>query len=401
MDALRELHARAGDLIAVALPPGPRWREALATCLDAGAAVLPVDHSLPFTAQHDLVQRARPTGLLDEDGFMRLDGDPAPDDAALVVPTSGTTSTPKLAVLTRAAIEHALRASAEVIGHGSWLCCLPLSHMGGLLVVLRSILLGGSLNIHPGFDVAAFEGADAQYVSLVPTMLHRLLAAGSDIARFRAILVGGAGLDPRLRAAAREAGGNVVRTYGMTETCGGVVYDGCPLNGVRVRIDDDEVQLAGPTLMTGYRFDPASTLRAVTEDGWLRTADAGRIDHNGILHVTGRLDEVIVTGGEKVWPAEVETVLSGCPGVREIAVAGVQDNEWGQRVVAYVVASRPAPTLEDLRAFASDRLPRYKLPKELVLVASLPRTPSGKILRRALTQSRTGEPSAAEAPQAQ
>jgi O-succinylbenzoic acid--CoA ligase len=239
--------------------------------------------------------------------------------------------------------------------------------------------------VQPGFDPAAVaaEGR-AVFTSVVPTMLGRLLEAGADLTRFRAILVGGAHLSPDLRERAEIAGARIVETYGLTESCGGVVYDGLPLPGTQMSIDaDGGIRLKGPTLMLGYRFDDAGTVASLTPDGWLRSGDAGEIDQEGRLHVVGRIDDLINTGGERVWPREVEAALRDNPQVAEVAVGGPVDPEWGQRVVAWVVPADPAdpPTLEGLRGSAATTLARHKLPRELVLVATLPRTPSGKLRR--------------------
>jgi O-succinylbenzoic acid--CoA ligase len=176
----------------------------------------------------------------------------------------------------------------------------------------------------------------------------------------------------------------VIETYGLTESCGGVVYDGRPLDGVEVRVDEGGgIELRGPTLMRGYLHDDEATERAFTGDGWLRTGDAGMIGPDGRLLVTGRLDELIVSGGEKVWPSEVEGVLLEHHKVAEARIDGVPDAEWGERVVAQVVPRDPSdpPTLDELRSLAASRLARHKAPRELVLVERLPRTSSGKLRR--------------------
>ena len=292
---------------------------------------------------------------------------------------------------TGAAIDAAVASSALALGASDedrWLCCLPLAHVGGLLVLLRAILLGAPVTIHAGFDADAVAAErDSAFTSLVPTMLGRLVAAGADLSAFRAILVGGAHLSPDLRANAERAGANVIETYGLTETCGGVVYDGVPLPGTEMRIDPEGgIELRGPTLMRGYRFDTEGGAAAFTQDGWLRPGDAGEIDREGRLHVVGRFDDLINTGGEKVWPDEVEAALREHPGVRDVAAGGRFDPEWGQRVAVWVVPADPAdpPSLEELRAFAARTLPRYAAPRELTLAERLPRTPSGKLRRAAL-----------------
>ncbi len=384
---------RPADVVAVTLPPGPEWAGIVGKVWEAGVALCPVDHRLPPSQAGDLLTRAAPTVLVEPGGWHRLaSGRPAEGGVALVVHTSGTGGVPKLVQFDRPAIDAAVASSAlalEASPHDRWLCCLPLAHVGGLLVLLRSVLLGAPITVHPRFDPEAVAAErDAAFLSLVPTMLVRLLDAGTDLARYRAILVGGAAVPPGLSARARAAGANVIETYGLTESCGGVVYDGRPLPGTEVRIDGDGgIQLRGPTVMRGYLGDAEASARAFTDGGWLRAGDAGWIDREGRLRVAGRLDDLINTGGEKVWPAEVEAALLGHPSVADVAVVGRPDPEWGQRVVAYVVPADPAapPSLEELRDHAAASLPRHKAPSELVLVPdALPRTASGKIRRAAL-----------------
>lgn len=383
----------AGDVVAVTLPPGPQWLEIVRRTWEAGAAVLPIDHRLPTIDTRALIGRSRPTVVISEGGARRTHGVPADPGVALIVHTSGTRGVPKLVQFERSAIDAAVASSAlalDATPQESWLCCLPLAHVGGLLVLLRGVLLGAPVAVHPIFDPVVVGGVrTAAFTSLVPTMLRRLLDAGVDLRSYRAILVGGAHLSPELRDRAELAGARVIETYGLTESCGGVIYDGRPLPGTQVRIDaDGGIQLHGPTLMLGYRFDPASTTAAFTDDGWLRPGDAGEIDRAGLLHVVGRIDDLINSGGEKVWPVEVEAALRDHPSVLEVAVGGRLDPEWGQRVVAWVVPADPGhpPSLEELRGFAERALPRHKAPRELVIVQELPRTFSGKVRRAALAR---------------
>ena len=375
-----------GNLVAVRLPPGGRWPSVVAGLWEAGAAVLPVDHRLPGPRVEALLALARPTHVLAGDGLRAVEGGVPSDPAvAVVVATSGTGGAARLVELSGDAVDAAVRASAEALGAGpdeGWLCVLPVAHIGGLLVVLRGVLLGVPVSVHPRFDPETFEAdRKAAFVSVVPTMLARLLGAGADLGRFRAVLVGGAALSPSLGARAGAA--RVVEGYGLTESCGGVVYDGRPFSHTEVRIGDDgEILLRGPTLMRGYRLDPESTAAAFTAEGWLRTGDAGRLV-DGRLSVLGRLDDLILTGGEKVWPEEVEAVLREHKGVGDAAVVGRPDPEWGQRVEAFVVpasASDP-PVLEDLRAAVAERLAAFKAPRRLRLVGAIPRTRSGKVRR--------------------
>ena len=393
MEGLQSAGLVPGDLVAVTRASGPGWIDQVAEVWDAGAALFPVDRRLSDREMTNVVQAARPTLVLGPRGCMRRDdGLPADPGVVLVVQTSGTGGVPKLAQFDRPAVEAAVAASALALGAtpvDPWLSCLPPSHVGGLLVILRALLLGAPVTVYRRFEVSAFVAErDAVFTSLVPTMLTRLLDAEVDLRRYRAILVGGAHLPEHLRAKAERAGANVIETYGLTESFGGIVYDGRPLSGVKVRTGDaGEIELSGPTLMLGYRSSASeATRQAFTRDGWLRSGDAGEIDGAGLLQVIGRLDDLIDSGGEKVWPEEVEAALSDHPRVRDVAVAGRLDREWGHRVVAFVVPADPEdpPTLEELRSFSSHTLPRYKGPRELVLVKDLPRTTLGKLRRVAL-----------------
>jgi O-succinylbenzoic acid--CoA ligase len=246
--------------------------------------------------------------------------------------------------------------------------------------------------VQEGFDEALVEeaaGHGATLVSLVPTMLRRLLAAGSDLRTFRRILLGGGPVPPDLLTRAAELELGVVTTYGLTETCGGVVHNGHPLDGVTLAVggpgDEGEIRIRGPMVMRGYHDDQAAT-DAALRGGWLHTGDQGRLAEGGRLLVLGRRDDLILSGGVNVHPVEVERVLAGHPGVRDVAVAGAPDPEWGQRVVAFVVPAQPAdpPSLDQLRGFVRQRLAAANAPRDLVLVAELPRSPSGKLLRRRL-----------------
>ncbi|HEU5001193.1 MAG TPA: AMP-binding protein [Actinomycetota bacterium] len=362
----------------------PDFLAALRRVWEAGDAVLPLPVTLPEPEVERLLAELRPSRVLSETGERPLpDGVPVDDGTALVVPTSGTTGAPKGVVLTHAQLRASAMATAARLGTGAgdrWLCCVPPSHIAGLMVLVRSALAGSEPILHPRFDVGAIAAeTSAALVSLVPTMLRRLLAAGVDVARFRWILLGGGPIPPSLVAEAEAAGAHIVTTYGMTETCGGVVYDGHPLPGVRVAVEDGEIRLSGPMVMSGYRLRPTETA-AVLQDGWFRTADAGELEPGGRLRVLGRRDDLIVTGGEKVAPVEVATVLGEHPRVAEAAVVGQPDPEWGQAVVAIVapLAGADPPSLADLRAFVSERLAHYKAPRHLVVVPELPRGPTGK-----------------------
>jgi o-succinylbenzoate---CoA ligase len=402
--ALPALHP--GDLVAVRLEPGPAWLDIVAEAWESGAAIFPLDHRLSADEAEALLERARPTALIDARARRRIAvaerewpeahgrgvgqrGSASGDDLGILIATSGTSGAPRLVELSRSAIEVAVVASASALGSGAgdtWLSALPLAHIGGLLVVLRGILGGGGVDIRSRFDPADFAAGPAVFTSIVPTMLARLVDAEVDLGRFRAILVGGGALDASLRARAVRAGAKIVHTYGLTESCGGVVYEGIALPGVHVRIaEGSEVQIAGPTCMRRYRSEPDLTRAAFTSDGWLRTSDAGELT-DGRLHVFGRRDDAIVTGGEKVWPDEVERVLAAHPGVAAVAVAGRPDAEWGERVVAWIVPRDPSapPSLEDLRAYVRARAAGFRAPREMVVVDELPATALGKARRGAL-----------------
>jgi o-succinylbenzoate---CoA ligase len=379
---------RAGDLVAAALRPGTAWLPTLRHARDVGAAVLPIDVRLSRLERSALIATAQPTVIADENGVRRADGVPIDAAIALVIATSGTSGHARLAELPAVAVEAAVLASAAAIDarpEDRWLSCLPPAHIGGLLVLERHLLLGAPVTFRSRVTrsvVAALR--DARFTSLVPTQLTRLLDAGADLGRFRAILVGGSGMDADLTSRTADAGVRVVPTYGMTETCGGVVYAGRPLAGVEVRAARwGELLVRGPTLMRGYRLDHAASVAAFEPGGWLRTGDGGEVDSDGTVRVLGRLAEVIVSGGEKIWPSEVETALASHPGVAGVLVSGSPDREWGERVVARVVPQRRVapPTLESLRDYAADTIARHKLPRELIIVERLDRTSLGKIRR--------------------
>lgn len=227
--------------------------------------------------------------------------------------------------------------------------------------------------IHRRFEIEAIRSEErASFVSVVPTMLYRLLAAGVDLSHFDRILVGGAAVDDELIERARASGARVTVTYGMTETSGGVVYDGVPLPGVGIETDDDgRISIASPTLMDGYRLDEAATEHAVV-GGRFVTEDRGTWDANGRLRVVGRMDRTIITGGKNVSPSEVEEALMAHPDVLEASVRGEPDETWGQRVVADVVSRDPnrPPTVEGLNGFLRERISAYKIPARIRVLDS-------------------------------
>ncbi len=314
--------------------------------------------------------------------------EPLEDGADLVVATSGSTGAGRGVLLPAAAVRASAAATLDRLGGpGTWLLALPVSAVAGLQVLVRSVLAGTRpVVLAPGEPPAAAVArlpAGRRYTALVPTQLRRWLDDGPDALRaFDAVLVGGAAADPALLARAREAGVAAVTTYGTTETCGGCVYDGVPLDGVRVRADDDGIAVSGPVLALGYRRDPEATAAAFA-GGEFRTRDAGSVGADGRLTVTGRLDDVVVTGGVNVAPQAVEAVLREHPDVADAVVFGRPDEEWGQRVVAAVVPAPGAvPGLAVLRPWVAARLGALSAPRELHLVEAVPLLHTGKPDRR-------------------
>jgi len=329
-----------------------------------------------------------------------------PDGVALVVATSGSTGAPRAVMLSARALRASAAATqARLGGPAQWLLTLPPTHVAGLQVLVRSILAGTEPVVATpgGFRPDAFAADSARltgsrrYVSLVPTQLHRLLDdAGAGLAAlttFDAVLVGGAATGDALLARAAAAGVQVVTTYGMSETCGGCVYDGTPLDGVRLALDDDgRILVAGAVLATGYLGRPdldALAFTTIHGERWLRTSDLGDLGPAGTgpLGVLGRADDVLVSGGTNVSPAAVERLLLQLPGLGDVCVVGVPDLEWGQLVTAVVVPApgAPAPELAVLRAHVTRSLGAPSAPRRLVVTDRLPLRGPGKTDRRAAT----------------
>jgi o-succinylbenzoate---CoA ligase len=385
------------ELVALDLPGGIGFVDALRAIWDTGDAAAPLDPRLPPAARQVMLDALRPTRIVGSDGDQHAlaDGVGVEEGDAVVVATSGTSGQPKGVVLTHEAIAaSALATSARLAVDATlhtWLACLPLAHIGGLAVVTRSIVSGTPVIVLPGFEAEAVEelgrSGQVSHVSLVTTALRRL-----DPSVFACVLLGGSKAPDTLPA-------NVVPTYGMTETGSGVIYDGRPLDGVEVSfrpveraqgdgeaaVVEGEILLRAPMLFRCYRQGDDG--RVVGPDGaknWFATGDAGRLDADGKLVVSGRIEDVITTGAEKVWPDLVERTLMAHPGVAEVAVWKRSDPEWGERVVAWVVPTDDAPSLDELRQIVADGIAPWAAPKELVLVDDLPRTAAGKVRRREL-----------------
>ena len=368
------------DLVAIDLPGGPQFVAVLTAAWEAGNAVSPVDQRLARPALRQLLDMLRPAWVVTEDGTEPLQGG-VPVDAgdALVVATSASTGTPKGVVLTYAAVAASARATSARLGVDPamhrWLACLPVSHIGGLSVVTRALLTGTPLTVLGGFEAAqvSAEAAGNVLVSLVPTALARVKADA-----FYKVVLGGSAPPASLPP-------NVVTTYGMTETGSGVVYDGVALDGVEISLSPAERGFApGPMLLRAYR----DGTRPLDRDGWFATGDAGVIDETGRLQIKGRISDMIITGGENVWPSAVEHIIRQHPGVAEVAVSSRPDPEWGERLVACVVPAHPAgpPELAELRALVAEQFASFAAPKELLIVEALPKTSIGKVKRQALRE---------------
>jgi O-succinylbenzoic acid--CoA ligase len=392
---------RRGSTAAMTMHPRREQVVLVHALMKTGAILLPLSPRLSAEERAEVIVAEEPAVDLDDAGELTqteadlpLLGEHDMDDLACKVMTSGSTGTPDRVGLTYGNFLWSGVASAFNIGvepEDRWLCCLPLSHISGLGIVMRSVIYGTTAVVHDGFDAdrvgAALENDRITVVSLVTTMLTRLLDAGADLSGPRAILIGGG---PVPEAALEEAigrGATVVQTYGLTEACSQVTTlapadakrklgsAGRPLLTTHLRIQDGEILVQGPTVAPG-RADA---------DGWLHTGDLGRIDEEGFLYVEDRLDDLIVTGGENVVPAEVENVLLRHPQVADAAVVGREDPEWQQAVTAIVVLADGAETTPDeLRRHCAESLAGFKVPKRIELAAALPRTPSGKLMRRAL-----------------
>jgi O-succinylbenzoic acid--CoA ligase len=367
-------------LIALDMPASKTFVELVQRVWSNGDAVLPIDQRLPQHGKKLLLDAMSPSEIIDAsfDSSALPDGRPMQDGEALVIASSGSTGSPKGIIHTHSSVLAGAQASAsrlQLTASDHWLVCIPVSHVGGFSVISRAMHTGAALSLHPNFDVTAVRQAaenGATHTSLVATALSRI-----DTSLFKTILLGGSSAPANLP-------NNVITTYGMTETGGGVVYNGEPLSNVEIKIEEGEIYLRCPMLTCGYRNEQTLSLK----DGWYATGDMGEIN-NGKLSVHGRKTDMIITGGENVWPSAVEASLSSHPMINQVVVRGTPDTNWGQRVVAYVVLNGSLNTSEEsllsnLREHVKHTLPAFCAPQQLIVLNQIPRTSLGKVDAQAL-----------------
>ena len=379
----------SGDRVATTLTGVP-FAVLLHALPKLGAFIVPVNTRFTEDERAAVIRDAGTVAIIDAppkpgdmDAARRSEADPPlrseadPGEPFAVIYTSGTTGAPKPVELTYGNFAASAEANAANLGvepDDRWLCCMPLFHVGGLSILTRSAIYGTEAVVHDGFDVdavrTALENERITLVSLVATQLRRLLDVGLERPPgLRAALIGGGQVPHDLLDRAAERGIPAIPTYGMTETCS-QIWTGKPLPGVEIRASEDgELLVRGPMVAPG----------AIADDGWLHTGDRGSIDADGTLHVEGRIADTIVTGGENVSATEVEEALLAHPAVEDAAVVGRPDPEWGEAVVAFVVAD--GATDDELLSHCRDRLAGYKIPKAVRRIGQIPRNAAGKVVR--------------------
>ncbi len=368
-------------LIALDMPASKMFVDLVQRAWSNGDAVLPIDQRLRPAGKKMLMDTMAPSEIIDASFTTSSlpNGRPMQDGDALVIASSGSTGSPKGIIHTHSSILAGAQASAsrlQLSSNDHWLVCIPVSHVGGFSVITRALHTGAALTLHPTFDATAVQEAvknGATHTSLVATALARI-----DASLFSSILLGGSSAPDNLPS-------NVITTYGMTETGGGVVYNGQPLDNVEIKIVDGEIFLRCPMLIRAYRDDQTISM----QDGWYATGDIGEIDDNGKLSVHGRQTDLIITGGENVWPSGVDNSLASHPIVNQVVVRGMPDTTWGQRVVAYVVLNDSSQTsevklLSEIREHVKQTLPAFCAPQQIVILAEIPRTSLGKVDVQAL-----------------
>ncbi|WP_217182918.1 AMP-binding protein [Streptomyces sp. AC495_CC817] len=373
-------------------------------------ALIPADAATPDELR-DALAAALDGGPALGFGMLGDTPDEVPDGTAVVIATSGSSGIPKRVALSGEALRAGAEATAARIGAGRWLLALPTGYVAGLQVVVRSLLAGTApVRLDGPFSAESFarttlpllaEGAPL-YTSLVPAQLATLLEAADDVAvraavqAYRAILVGGQALPEPLRDRAAELGVRIVRTYGSTETSGGCVYDGVPLDTVAVRTVDGELRIAGPVLADGYLGDEELTDRAFTRDEhgirWYRTGDLGMVDDDGVVRVHGRADNVIVSGGINISLDRVERIVRRVPGLTGAVVVGIDDARWGEASV--IVSARgealrrsESEQLAQARDAVAAEIGAHARPSRLIVVDELDVLASGKPDREAIRRA--------------
>lgn len=363
------------SLTALDFALGPDLERAVRHCVEHAQAFCVLDQRVSASRRREELVALGATHLRDASGTHPLDGArDVDDDIGLVMLTSGSSGSPKAVELTWDALAASARITQESLrGHSApvWFPCLPANHIGGLAVILRAILSDARLLWSDPDDISNAPRRGATHIALVRAQLLR-----HDVRDFDAVLVGGA-------RPPGELDDNVIATWGMTETGSGVVYNGRPLRDVQVSSVDGEICVKSPTLFRSYRGGPRPRVTGPDgRDDWFPTGDAGEVEQ-GVVRVRGRLGFVINTGGEKVWPDDLETAISALAGIRDVAVTADDDPHWGQRIIALVVASDTHHD-EAIRQVADERIGPWAKPKEIRYVDAIPRTPNGKIRRDVL-----------------
>jgi len=361
------------SLVALDVKPSHNFLDLLNKIWDENDAVLPIDQRLPYLAKQRLLNDLGASWIISTDGKkIKLEnGFQVEENDALVVATSGTTGEPKGVVHTHGSISAAVTAGGTRLGccaNDHWLACLPLAHVGGLSVLLRAQHYKSQLSIISDLKQSSIDDAvksGANLTSLVPTALRKLNVSG-----FRAVLVGGS-------AAFSDLPTNAISTYGLTETMGGIAYNGIALDGVEIQLTDSgEIEVRGEMLFRAYR----DRTNPKDESGWFLTGDLGEVD-DGVLTVHGRKDDLINSGGYKVWPKIVEDSIMQIPGVTDCVVMGMPDEKWGAAVCAWIIVKNSHHTLnlDDARRHVKKSLPDYCAPKKLFIVEQIPRSALGKV----------------------
>ena len=423
--AVRLQQRRCGPVIGV--DAGDPWLLALAlhATLRLGLTLLPLEPAMPLSRRDRLLRQCGcsslladtpPDGLAEDVTWLSAgdllrsepdQSDPitndAPDVPLLIVPTSGTTGEPKGVMLPARALAASASAASQALDlqiGDRWLASLPLFHIGGLAILLRSLFRGATVVLHRGFDAAAvwrdLERHKITHISLVPPMLHRLLELShgqAPPASLKVALIGGSSLDPQLARRARDCGWPLAVSYGMSETASLCALDrsataglvagrvGQVLQGFQITLSNSgAVRISGDALMAGYanpRLKPGEGI----DNCCFETGDLGRYDATGTLYIMGRADELLNSAGRLIHPREVERLLSACPGIVDVAVTGRSDPLWGDRLVAVYTGSIGE---SELQAWASKQLPGNLRPRAYIKIEQLPRNSLGKVDRNAL-----------------